>query len=136
MNPDVFLFTGALGVCLLLLVIAYWLLDRARRRAVTRDRLADARARVGLPAAAVDNVEGTNLADLDECELIFSLPARCPHREELKQRIADDTVLTAAFGLIADGIDYDADLAAFADGLLREIRDEDDHTTNPTGDQT
>lgn len=28
MNPDVFLFTGALGVCLLLLVIAYDQFDR------------------------------------------------------------------------------------------------------------
>ena len=119
-----------------LLGVAYWRLDRARRRAVTRERVADARARVGLPAPAVDNVEGVNLADLDECQLILSLPTRCPVREQLKQRIADEPVLQAAFGAIADGIDYDADLAAFADDLLREIRDEDDHTTNPTGDQT
>lgn len=118
-----------------LLGIAYWRLDRARRRAIARNREADARARVGLPAAAADNAEGTNLAWQDECELILSLPTRCPHREQLKQRIADEPVLRAAFGAIADGIDYDADLAAFAGELLDEIHG-DDHTTNhPTGDQ-
>lgn len=78
---------------------------------------------------------GTDTALHDQCALILSLPARCPHREQLKQRLNDEPVLRAAFGAIADGIDYDADLTAFADDLLREIRDEDDHTTNPTGDQ-
>lgn len=107
-----------------LLGIAYWRLDRAHRRAIARNREADARARVGLPGPAADNVEGTNLAWQDECELILSLPARCPHREQLKQRIADEPTLHAAFGLIADGIDYDADLAAFAGELLDEIHND------------
>ncbi|WP_200309089.1 hypothetical protein [Streptomyces adelaidensis] len=67
---------GALVVVLIgsLLYTAYRLIDRARRRAITRDRMADARARVGLPPAAPDNVPGVNAADIDECALILSLP--------------------------------------------------------------
>lgn len=107
-----------------LLGITYWRLDRARRRAVARSRVADARARVGLPAPAADNVEGVNLAWQDECELILSMPTRCPDRQRLKEQLGSDPVLTAAFGLIADGINYDADLAAFAGELLDEIHND------------
>ena len=129
MNPDLLLITGCLGVGVGAVTVVYAWLDRARRRAVTRDRLADARARVGLPGPAADNVEGTNLAWQDECELILSLPARCPHREQLKQRLVDEPVLRAAFGAIVDGIDYDADLAAFAGELLDEIHNDQNGET-------
>lgn len=71
---DIFLITGSLGVCLGLAVLVFALVDRAHRRAAARTRLADARARVGFPPPAADNVPGTNLADLDECQLILSLP--------------------------------------------------------------
>lgn len=40
MNPDIFLITGSLGVCLALAVLVIVLVDRARLRADVRDRLA------------------------------------------------------------------------------------------------
>lgn len=70
-----------------------WRDRRTERRA---QALADARQRVGLPPAAVDNVPGSNLADLNECVQILTytdeLDAGCArlwdalaeHREEEK----------------------------------------------------
>lgn len=75
MNPDIFLWTGAFGACVLLVAIVLVGVDRLRRRAAVRNRLAEARARVGFPPPAPDNVPGVNAADLDECALILSLPA-------------------------------------------------------------
>lgn len=58
-----------------LLGVAYWRLDQARCRAITRNRLADARARVGLPAPAPDNVPSGDAAVQDALELLWDLPA-------------------------------------------------------------
>ncbi|BBC35223.1 hypothetical protein SGFS_065170 [Streptomyces graminofaciens] len=55
-------------------ILAAVLFSRYKRRTAVRDQLAEARARVGFPPPAPDNFEGTNLADLDECQLILSLP--------------------------------------------------------------
>lgn len=75
MNPDIFLWTGAFGACVLLVAIVLVGVDRLRRRAAVRNRLAEARARVGLPDPAPDNQPGSNLPDLDALELLWAMPA-------------------------------------------------------------
>lgn len=75
MNPDIFLITGSLGVCLALAVLVIVLVDRARRRAAVRDRLAEVRARAELPPAAPDNTTPANAAVLDALELLWAMPA-------------------------------------------------------------
>lgn len=74
---------------------------------------------------------GVNLADLDECELIYSLPPYSASRDHLKKRIAADPWCAATFERIANNHEHPG-WADFADRLLKEARDEQgdtDHTT-------
>lgn len=96
-NSDLLLFLGALGVCLLLLVIAYDQFDRHRNR---RPYLA---ARWDDKAGDWVNEHPHDVGP-DPLKLIVDL------ERELKAYAAT----------VAD--------------LYDPIRDEDDHTTNPTGD--
>lgn len=66
-------------------VVAIWWTSRSLRNAANvRDRIiADARARTGLTPPAPDNVPGINLADHDECELLWSVPAHTPRDPRL-----------------------------------------------------
>ncbi|MDX2954552.1 hypothetical protein [Streptomyces caniscabiei] len=64
-------------------------LRRAVRESRGRDRTADARARVGLPPAAADNLPGTHLADLDECELIWATPGPDDDADWLRDAVRD-----------------------------------------------
>ena len=97
MNPDIFLFTGALGFCLLLLVIAYDQFDRARNK---RPYL----------AARWDDKTG-------------------------------DWVHEEPHDVGPDGLLLQQELAAHLKAYAATVADlydpiRDDHTTNPTGDQT
>lgn len=115
------------------LILRAWHDVAVARLTAERDQLAKDLAASEKELAGVSE-KYTDTALHDQCALILPLPTRCPHREQLKQRLVDEPVLRSAFGAIADGIDYDADLAAFAGELLDEIHG-DDHTTNhPTGD--
>lgn len=61
----------------------------ALREPSDRDRIIrEARARTGLPPAAPDNQPGTNLAHLDECELIWATP-NTAGLDRLRQAIRD-----------------------------------------------
>jgi hypothetical protein len=56
-------------------LVCAWQIRRAVLDTRADDQAAAARTWVGLPPAAVDNQPGTNLADLDECELIWATPS-------------------------------------------------------------
>ena len=59
-------------------VVAIWWTARSLRNAAdVRDRII-ADARTGVTPPAPDNVPGINLADQDECELLWSVPAHTP----------------------------------------------------------
>ncbi|MBE4796180.1 hypothetical protein [Streptomyces caniscabiei] len=102
-------------------------LRRAVRESRNRDRTADARARVGLPPAADDNVPGTHLADLDACELIWATPSPDDAAAAIDEGL---TRLFERLGPPADAPETDADWLrdavrdAFRDAL-REHRGED-----------
>jgi hypothetical protein len=53
------------------------------------DQATAARTRVGLPPAAADNVPGTHLADLDECELIWATPGPDDDADWLRDAVRD-----------------------------------------------
>lgn len=120
------------GVALVVaLVGGCWQARRARSADVRRDQILRSSCQPPVPPA-LDNEQGINLADADECALIYSLPAYDRARERLKKRIASDAYYEATFRRIADDHELAPDLADFADRLLKEIRD--DHTNTPEGD--
>jgi hypothetical protein len=72
--------SAAIVICLLVfgLVAVIWQARRALCRASEQvDHILDA-DRTGHIPAAPDNEPGTNLADHDECELLWSVPAHTP----------------------------------------------------------
>lgn len=79
-----------LGILVVCLPGAHWVICRLRQAASSRDRLIrEARERAGLPPAAVDNQQGSNHAWADECALIYSLPAYDPAWDAGRERLWD-----------------------------------------------
>ncbi|MFF7130336.1 hypothetical protein [Streptomyces sp. NPDC008240] len=81
----------AYGLVYGLLALAIWRVRRPRRPALEA-RIAAARERTApAPTAAVRETEpGINLADHDACELLWSMPARHPGLDRLRQAIRDE----------------------------------------------
>ena len=121
--------TAALIVAVLLAVgvpALWWQIraaarEQARREQFIREHCWPSARRV---ACAPDNEAGVNLADADECALIYSLPDYDPARERLKKQITTDPYYAATFERIAGDCELAPDLADFADRLLEEIRDD------------